>query len=363
MKALTIILILITASTNIIAAPAEKQVDAGIDRVTLFYSGAQIERSSKSFSLETGQAVITVKGLEQDLAENSIRVGLTGNGKILSVVKRMEFLEQTAANQKITDLEKKLQQLDREKEELHLSTKVFDQEKILLVTNMKLGSEQHGVQVQALREASDFYRLRMGEIEKGILNNNRKIKDIDLEISRIKRQLNDLNYQKNKPSSTLELTVELKAAGTVRILMDYYVPAARWVPVYDIRVDEAGEPVSIVRKASAAQSTGVDWTNVSLTFSTGNPRERASKPELNPWYLREIKPEPVMQIRGMAGSAVTPTVKKSEAVMEMAMEEVMDMSYYVQESMPEVAVGARQSLLEFTLASPASIPSDNKEYT
>ncbi|MBN2697534.1 MAG: mucoidy inhibitor MuiA family protein [Bacteroidales bacterium] len=364
MKELTVIVLLSAAIAGVMAAPAEKNVDAGIDHVTLFHSGAQVMRSSKPVSLEKGQTLVIIDGLEQNLVENSIRVGLDGNGKILSVVKRMDYLELVTTNQKIADLELKLEQLQNEKEELQLGIRVFDLEKTLLINNMKLGSEQQGVQISELREASDFYRSRLTEIEKGFLSGNRTIKDLELEIAGIRKQLSDLNYQKNKPSSTLEVTVEMTASGNTRLVMDYYVPEARWSPLYDIRVDEIGEPVAIIRKASASQSTGVDWNNVKVTFSTGNPRERATKPELIPWYLREIRPEPTITLRGIDDQAAArPTVKKSAVTENVAMEEGMDMDYSISSSMPVVITGAKNSLLEFTLASPASIPSDNKEYT
>jgi len=362
MKNLFVIALMLLSSLFTFASEKEKIVSAGIDHVTLFYSGAQIERSSKSFTLEKGQTILKVQGLEQYLLENSIRVGLTGSGKILSVVKRIDYAGKSSASQEIAALEKKLKGIEEEKEEVRLNSRVYEQEKTLLMSNIKLGSEQQGVQIAELKEAADFYRTRLSEIETKLLLNSRKIVGLEEEIVKIRRQLTELNYKKNRPSSSLEITAEMPSDGSTRVIIDYYIPNARWMPQYDIRVNEVGKPVSVVRKAAAAQSSGVDWNNVKITFSTGNPQDRASKPNLHPWYLRQYSPQPEIQIRGAASRAPAAKEMNSKTMVAVEDEIEMDMGFALDASRPDVEMGTKNSLLEFKLASPASIPSDNKDY-
>jgi len=339
---------------------AEKHVSAGIDHITIFFSGAQVERSSKPVTLEKGQHILLVEGLEQNLMENSIRVGLIGGGKILSVVRRMDYLNESENNEELARLEERHKEIEKEKEEIRLNSGVFEQEKNLLLSNIKLGGEQQGVQVSALKEAADFYRTRLEQIDMQILKNSRKLKELEEEAVRIRQQMNELNYKKSKPSSTIEVTVEMPVAGQIRVAMDYYVPGARWQPVYDLRVEKTGEPINMVRKAKVTQTTGLDWDNVRLTFSTGNPRERASKPELQPWYLRDVQPEPMIRIRGQAAPAAARKAVETETDYKLVSD---DLEEAVTMAIPEVQVGAKNSLLEFSLTSPASVPSDNKGYT
>ena len=46
-----------------------------------------------------------------------------------------------------------------------------------------------------------------------------------------------------------------------------------------------GDPLAITWKANVSQNTGVDWKDVNLTVSTGDPTLGAVKPELGTWYL------------------------------------------------------------------------------
>ena len=357
--------ILFTSFTVLFSNISSKEIPAGIDRVTVFYQGAQIERSSKSFNLEKGQTLLLIKGLEQHLQEQSLRVGLKGEGKILSVVKRMDYLQKQEAGEKIGALEGRLKLISMEKEDLQVDNKVYEQERNLLMSNMKLGGEQQGVQISELKEAADFYRSRLNQVESHLMENIRRLKILDLEIVSIQRQMQELNYQKNKPSSTIEVTVEALSVITVRIALDYYVPVAGWAPQYDIRVDGVGKPVSFVRKAVLTQSTGVDWNDIRITFSTGNPQEHASKPTLSPWYLRQVYPQPISRKKSMKRVSTAAMAPASQAAPD-AMEEILiddNMEMDFSASIPEVQVAAKNSLLEFTIASSATVPSDNKEYT
>ena len=249
----------------------EKEVTSAIREVTVFFQGAQVSRTSADFSLTKGQTVVVFKGLEQAIMENSIRAGVKGNARILNIMKSTDFLDQQQSNAKIEQLKKELDGIDREIELENAHARVYGQEKDLLLANMKLGGVNNGVETAQIREAAAFYRLKLTEIEEGQLAIKDKIKTLGEKRKNILAQLNELNYQKNMPSGRIEITVEADAAGTYGILLSYLVTTASWYPSYDIRIEEVGDAVNIIRKANLTQSTGLDWNNVTLGFSTGNP--------------------------------------------------------------------------------------------
>ncbi len=360
-----ILAIFIISSFSNDAFTQEKEADSKIQSVTVFFQGAQIERTTASVNLPAGQTVLAIKGLEESLSENSVRTGIKGNGVIQTIVKRTDYLNLQKSNEKILELNNKLKKLEGEIEDERMKLKVYDQERNFLTVNMKLGGVNNGVNVTQIKEGAAYFRSRLTDIETLILSGNRKIKVLNEERSKISRQLSEMNYIKNKPTSTLEVTIDMEKAGPCSLLLNYYIPKASWRPLYDLRVEEIGKPVQLIRKASVVQSSGTDWKGVKLTFSTGNPQENQLVPFLNPWYIDIYTPGPVHALQGsVSGISLSRGAKKAEAAPEaMAMAEVvMYDEYDMGGAISNAAVSSRNSILEFTLASKSNIPSDKKEY-
>ncbi|MBL3584913.1 DUF4139 domain-containing protein [Rhodovulum sulfidophilum] len=72
-----------------------------------------------------------------------------------------------------------------------------------------------------------------------------------------------------------------------KLTVGYTVNTARWMPVYDIRLDRAESSVTIERGALVSQETGESWTGVALGLSTARPGGQTGPSELRP-LLRRI---------------------------------------------------------------------------
>lgn len=346
------------------ASGQQKEVASDINSVTVFYQGAQISRTSAEVTLPAQQTVLVLKGLEQSLQENSLRVGIKGQARILNVVKSMDFLEEKTSSAKIEALQLQLKGNNEEIENFRMKIKVYEQERNLLMTNMNLGGANTGVTVDQIREGATYYRARLLEVERTILETNRLIIKIQEENQRIQSQLRELNYQKNRPTSRVEVTVEPDRAGICQLFLDYIVPEAGWIASYDLRIDEVDGPVKVVRKAALRQSTGEDWNRVSLSFSTGNPMEQQVMPVLKPWYVDFVQPRQNMLM--MQGKL--PGVSKSANRQQQPQAQKMDAEMaYAEEAISYDAVApfesaSKNSIQEFTLQTKASISADGKEY-
>lgn len=80
---------------------------------------------------------------------------------------------------------------------------------------------------------------------------------------------------------TRRVTVHLAGKGAVAwVDLTYAVPAARWWPVYTLRIQESGRRASWWIEALVAQLTGEDWTGVRLSLSTADLLFDARLPEL-----------------------------------------------------------------------------------
>ncbi|MGW5349000.1 DUF4139 domain-containing protein [Streptomyces sp. NPDC004031] len=66
----------------------------------------------------------------------------------------------------------------------------------------------------------------------------------------------------------------------VELDVEYQVPGACWVPVYQLRLDGRSGAGGLVLRAMVAQRTGEDWTGVRLALSTADLLRRTDLPEL-----------------------------------------------------------------------------------
>ena len=65
-----------------------------------------------------------------------------------------------------------------------------------------------------------------------------------------------------------------------RLVVEYFVPGARWTPSYVCRLDSANNTAAIALRALICQRTGEDWSGVSLELSTAQPLAWCELPEL-----------------------------------------------------------------------------------
>ncbi|NDC39631.1 MAG: DUF4139 domain-containing protein [Proteobacteria bacterium] len=110
------------------------------------------------------------------------------------------------------------------------------------------------------------------------------------ELQRLENEVNGLNRNKmQNPVQQIILTVQAEAAGNGSIAFDYFVPGAYWEPVYEVRALSGENKITLLQNATVYQNTGIDWKEVKLTLSTGNPGIGQTKPVLSPFFLDFIQ--------------------------------------------------------------------------
>ena len=88
--------------------------------------------------------------------------------------------------------------------------------------------------------------------------------------------------------------VRLGGEGAVpaglRLLLDYYVPGARWAPSYQCRMSRDCTRAEIAMRASVCQASGEDWSDVTLELSTAEPLAWTELPELSSVRIGKAQP-------------------------------------------------------------------------
>lgn len=75
------------------------------------------------------------------------------------------------------------------------------------------------------------------------------------------------------------------------LAIEYRVPGARWVPSYQLTLDEQGG-AQLVMRAAIAQATGEDWSAVALSLSTASLVRRTEVPKLTALRIGRRQPSP-----------------------------------------------------------------------
>ncbi|HEY9611402.1 DUF4139 domain-containing protein [Allocoleopsis sp.] len=81
-----------------------------------------------------------------------------------------------------------------------------------------------------------------------------------------------------------------------RLVVEYFVPGARWTPTYICRLDSVANQATIAVRALICQRTGEDWSGVRLELSTAEPLAWCELPQLP--SLRLGRAQPVLRKSG-----------------------------------------------------------------
>lgn len=285
MKSTYIILaLLLLFQLPALAQEDEREVNSQITEVTVFLRGAQINRDAKA-RLQKGKNILVFRGLASGIDPKSIQVSAPENVLINSVTHEVNYLEKQKDNPRLTKVTDSLETVRDLLEVRKNERTVLDIEKNMVMANQKLGSEKSGVTMEELQKAADFFRKRLTEIETKLLTLTDQERELRETQKRLSRQFAELNGQRNRPSNDIRVILQTFSEETVPVSIRYLVAQASWTPGYDLRAKNSQSPIQLDYRADVFQNTGVDWKDVKLTLSSGNPNQGGTQPSLSPWNL------------------------------------------------------------------------------
>jgi len=266
------------------------RVTSTVDAVTVFFSGAMVERQA-IVSLHKGKQVICFTHLPRTLKAETVQLAGLKHATILVVKHAVETPPQKDDPAKRRLLEGEEKKLIRLNEQIKAEIAILQQEEQILLKNAHIAGEG-GVKVVALRETADFYRQRLGEIRKIMFNLSYDIELNQEKLKAVYLSMNALRGPVPVAQSVVYVTLEGKRAYSDTLQLKYYDEAAGWIPAYDFRVDDLRQPLQISYLADVFQFTGEDWKQVKLTLSTANPSLSGDKPLLKAWYFGSMEQRP-----------------------------------------------------------------------
>lgn len=338
-----------------IALFAQTNVDSKITQVTVYLQGAQLTHTAET-QVAQGKQTVVFTGLSADMQPESV-VLECGNRNVVfqSVSIRNNYLKEQAPNAKIAELQEKLALVEEKLATLRAEKGVYAKERDMLFRNEAIGGTANNVPIAEIEKAADFFRKRNNEINAFLLKADAEERKLVKEQSNYSAQLSELNAKTNPPTSEVTVVLDAKVRGNATFTLKYLVRNAGWAPKYDVRAENAVDPVKLDYHANVFNKSGLDWTEVLMILSTSEPLQGAEKPTLETWDVAET----TRQVAGVQ--------KNLESVMIMDMKSNRSDYLKKEDKDGEGAVAFQQVAVqelsaEFEIELPYTILSDGKPY-
>jgi uncharacterized protein (TIGR02231 family) len=353
----------------VLPAMAQKNVNSKINKVTVFLQGAQIYRTATT-SLKKGRIDVVFSGLSTRLLANTVQVKGKGDFTIMSVHHQINYLKKTKLDKRIKEMQDSVVLLTGEKNLNQQFYNALNQEQQMLLANKAIGGTNTGVDVANLKSMADFYRSRLKDIYTRMYKINLENGKRSQKIAVLNRQIQQSRANYQTTVSEIVVDLDVKENTQAKFNFSYIVQNASWYPQYDIRAEDAHHPIQLHYRAMIRQNTGVEWKNVKLTVSTGNPNSNSVIPQMNPWYLNFYLNTPNRKMPSKRSKSYTNDDKYDA---DIALEETAEPVYATAPLAAPVAalgnannssnytvVNVGQTTTLFNISIPYTIPSTNK---
>jgi hypothetical protein len=284
----------------------DKSVNSTIKQVTVFLSGAQVERTAQ-VELPKGTSRMMFAGLSAEVDPASVQVHGTGKFTLLSVKHTVDPGHTVVTSTALKALEDAITAIEQEIQDEQTRIAVLQNEEQRLLKNESFDGGTAGLSVERIRAMNDYYRERITAVREGVVNKQRLIAKRTEAAQKLHLELEQLQAKKPKETSMVVVEVAATAALHSTFALRYVVRSAGWSPIYDVRVDDLSAPLALTYKAQVYQSTGEDWTDVQLELASGDPRVSGVMPQLDIWRLGpgSQPPGPVLPQRPTMNTTVS----------------------------------------------------------
>ena len=352
----------LTFSADLKRIPASSRITA----VTVFPDRALTSRTA-SLNLKTGNYLITFDSLPTLIQDDSVRVEGKGSAgaTIVGLEVKRAFLEQSG-EARVKELDEEIRALERRSGALDakkagLASQGAFLQSIRVAWGDRISKELAIGRPTAaeLQEAAGFVGAGVAKIEEQNLAIETEKKSINDKIDALRRQRDESIGSRRKEVKIVEVMLDVAREGNLTLDLATVIPQAGWVPSYDVRLAADAKTAELTFRAMVRQQTGEDWNNVDLTLSTARPAAGGAPPELFPWHISFLRPQPLREESILYGAAAAPAREMKAAKagrMDIAKSEEAPAEFET------ARISEEQSSVAFHIPRPLDIPSDGTQH-
>ena len=265
------------------ARAADVDAQSAVDAVTVYPDGASVTRVV-TLDLPAGENSAVLKDFPLMLDPSSLRVeGEAGAKLTIGAIDAKPPRAAPPVN--LPELDKRIEALKDERANLQgaidaATARRKFAERFAEASPAGIGDKGEARPIAEWRAAFAAVGEEVAGADTAIRDAERRQRELDREIARAEQD------RAQKPPSKLEVRIDLAAAAATKAVLrvTYAVRNARWMPLYDARLDTGAKDrkpaLELVRRAEITQSTGEDWSNVALSVSTVRTARGGSAPDL-----------------------------------------------------------------------------------
>ncbi len=285
----------------------EKIVKSTVKKATIFQQGVVLT-SIESVSINAGTTNIIFENVSPQLQANSLQAAGKNDLIIMDVQYQLKYAEVVKTDVKPDDpkvlawqaevqtLQDSLEELVFVRKNIQNRNQTLQNERNVITNNRMMRGDFQKDSLQLFTQSIDFLRKRMMDINSELL----KLEKETQQELRLRNKLNariqnlntlivglgvPVNTNPTKPVSQVIVTVMSERATLAEVSITYFVAAAGWTASYDLKASKESQTIDLKHRATVYQNTGLDWKDVLLTLSTGNPSQENVKPVLSPQFV------------------------------------------------------------------------------
>lgn len=348
-------------SADLKRIPASSRITA----VTVFPDRALTSRTA-SLNLKPGNYLVTFDSLPTLIQDDSVRVEGKGSAgaTIVGLEVKRAFLEQSG-EARVKELDEEIRGLERRSGALDAKKAGLASQGAFLQSIRVAWGDRISKELAIGRPTAAELQEAAGFVGAGVAKIEEQNLEIEIEKTRIKDNIDALRRQRDesigsrrKETKIVEVMLDVAREGNLTLDLATVIPHAGWMPFYDVRLAADAKTAELTFRAMVRQQTGEDWNNVDLTLSTARPAAGGAPPELFPWRISFLRPQPLREApmlygaaptavaKGMKGRMYTDTTKSEEAPAEFETAQISE----------------EQSSVAFHIPRPLDIPSDGTQH-
>lgn len=296
MKKNIIIIIAILLISNLTYSQEENKLYPKINKVTVFSSSAQVEKSIP-LSLKQGFNEIILCGNSPYLKRQSIQFNnssdfiITEFTPYIQTVRKDKSAEEKldAKNkQLLSNLKDSLKKVNKEIYDIKTLDEVYRKEYEVMYSIQSYYQNDSLLEAKKMKDVLSFYRNKSIEVksliaktEKESLRLEAKKKELETNIQLI-LQGDEEAKDNNINEYYIKLTLYSQNDIQTSLQYMYSVGGIKWNPFYDLKFDKSSNESQFILKTEFQQNTSEDWNDVKLVFSTQDSEEQGEPFELEP---------------------------------------------------------------------------------
>ncbi len=261
-------------------------VESSISKVTVYSDRARVTRGA-SVSVGTTPTTFAFRRLPGWVDDGSVRVAV-GAGRIVDVQVERDFLARST-DPSVLMAEEAHEELSAEMAALDDELKILDAQKAQIESIKAFSLEKLGndttvgnISVKSYGSVVAFISDSLRETAKARRAVQRKRSKLQPELEASRKSLDEQRSLTKLEETTVLVTLLASENAQSQIDLTYMLPGATWEPLHELRVSTGNDKeVEVNSYAVVTQTSGEDWSQADLAFSTQSTTESVRIPELD----------------------------------------------------------------------------------